>query len=132
MSMNSLVADTLSRIRNAQMVGKQVVSVRLSKMVLSILEVLKDEGYILGYSRSESKDEPYMVRVMLKYHNSLPVIKSLKMLSKPGCRVYSKIDSMRAAFNGLGVVVVSTSKGVMSDIKARELGLGGELICEVY
>jgi small subunit ribosomal protein S8 len=130
--MNSIVADTLTRIRNAQLVGKKVVTVRLSKMVVSMLKVLQEEGYILGFEAGEGDTDHYSIKVALKYHNDISVIRSIKMLSKPGCRTYAKVPAMPSAFNGLGIVVVSTSKGMMSDIKARELGVGGELICEVY
>ncbi len=130
--MNSIIADTLTRIRNGQMASKKIVSVKFSKKIVYILGVLRDEGYIDGFDDAPSAESPYEIRVALKYYKNKAVIKKIKMISKPGCKVYSGCADMPYSFNGLGVVIVSTSKGVMSDSSARELGLGGELICEVY
>lgn len=132
MSMNSLVADTLARINNAQRAKHDFTIVKSSRYVKAILAVLKVEGYIEDFEEFNQKEGINLIKIDLKYYRSEPAIRSLKMISKPGCRVFKPVDELPRAFNGLGTIIVSTSKGVMADHKAIEERVGGELICEVY
>ncbi|MDF3047850.1 MAG: rpsH [Candidatus Midichloriaceae bacterium] len=132
MSMNSLVADSIARIKNAQSARHDFVIVKASKMVKSFISVLKSEGYIDGFEEFEQKPGIAFIKIDLKYYKNEPAIKSMKMLSKPGCRVYKSVMDLPRASNGLGTIIVSTSKGVMSDHQAIEERAGGELICEVF
>jgi len=125
------IADMLTRIRNANRVGRRLVQVPKSKICTGIAQVLKDEGYIEEYDVIEDQRQG-QIRIRLKYAmNGDKVIHSLDRQSKPGCRVYRKVDDLPKVLNGMGIAVVSTSKGVMSDRKAREANVGGELLCTV-
>ena len=130
MSMTDPIADMLTRIRNAQMVGKTVVGVPSSKVKVSIAQVLKDEGYIDGFTVRE-KDGKSELEIGLKYYAGHPVIERIERISSPGLRVYKGRDDLPRVMNGLGVAIVSTSKGVMTDRKARATGVGGEVLCIV-
>lgn len=129
MSMSDPVGDMLTRIRNALAVGHPTTSCRASRLNSSILQVLADEGYIRGHERSE---DGRTIKVMLKYYAGKPVIDSIKRVSRPGLRRYSGFDSVKPVLNGMGIAVVSTSKGVMTDTDARKNRVGGEVICQVY
>ena len=130
MSMTDPLADMFCRIMNGQTAGKNEVSLPSSNVKVSVCRVLKDEGYIDDYSvaSSESKAE---LTVKLKYYKGTPVIDYLKRVSKPGCRVYKSKDELPTVLAGLGVAIVSTPKGVMTDRQAREQGQGGEVLCLV-
>jgi small subunit ribosomal protein S8 len=131
MSMQDPVADMLTRIRNAQMAGKTTVDMPASKLKLAVCEVLKDEGYVDDVVRIENGAKADL-RVSLKYHNGQPVIAEIDRVSRPGLRRYSDKDSIPNVRAGLGVSIVSTSKGVMTDRAARAAGIGGELLCTVF
>ena len=130
MSMTDPIADMLTRIRNAQMVGKTAVGVPSSKLKISIAQVLKDEGYIDGFAVHEKEGKPEL-EIGLKYHAGQPVIEKIERVSTPGLRIYKGRDELPRIMNGLGVAIVSTSKGVMTDRKARATGIGGEVLCIV-
>jgi small subunit ribosomal protein S8 len=132
MSMNDIVSDVLTRIRNGQMASHDEVKAPHSKMVISVLDVLKSEGYITDYDSFEIKPGIKGLNIKLKYSKGKPVITKIKRISKPGRRVYSDSKSLPKPFNGLGVAIISTPKGVMCDESARKGNLGGEIICEVY
>ena len=132
MSMTDPLADMLTRIRNAGMVKFERVEMPLSKLKAGVAEILKKEGYISGYQVIEDKVQG-VLRVDLKYDkNNSGVITGLKRISKPGCRVYVKYDEIAKVMSGLGVAIVSTSKGIITDREARNQKLGGELLCEVW
>src|SRR3984885_11650926 len=125
------IADMLTRIRNANRVGRRLVLIPKSKICTGIAQVLKDEGYIEEYDLIDDEMQG-QIRVKLKYSMSgEKVIHEIDRQSKPGCRVYRKVDDLPKVLNGMGIVVISTSKGVMSDRKAREQNVGGELLCIV-
>lgn len=125
------IADMLTRIRNANRVGRQKVLIPKSKICVGIAQVLKDEGYISDYDVIDDERQG-QIRVTLKYSMSGDkVIHTIDRKSKPGCRVYRGVGDLPKVLNGMGIVVISTSKGVMSDRKAREANVGGELICTV-
>ena len=125
------IGDMITRIRNAQLRALNSVAIPNSKFWAKILDVLKQEGYIANYKiSSDNKKESLLVD--LKYSNGLPVIKEIKRVSKPGRRIYAKADSMAKIHNGLGLVIVSTSMGIMSDNDARTKNIGGEIICRVF
>jgi small subunit ribosomal protein S8 len=128
--MTDPIADMLTRIRNGQRAGKVSVSMPSSKLKSSIAQVLKDEGYIAEYS-IEDADGKTVMNVDLKYYDGQPVIESLKRVSRPGLRIYKANDELPEVQNGLGVAIVSTSRGVMSDRAARAAGEGGEVLCYV-
>ncbi|MGB7543673.1 MAG: 30S ribosomal protein S8 [Burkholderiales bacterium] len=130
MSMTDPIADMLTRVRNAQAVGKTVVSMPSSKLKSSIAQVLKDEGYIEGFAVRDKDGKPEL-EVSLKYYAGQPVIEKIERISTPGLRVYKGRDDLPKVMNGLGVAIVSTSKGVMTDRKARASGIGGEVLCIV-
>ena len=131
MSLSDPIADMLTRIRNASRVGRQEVSVKASKVCQGIAQVLKDEGYIVDFDRIEDGKQG-LIRVALKYTPvGDPVITTIKRVSKPGCRVYNGKEDLPRVLGGLGVAIVSTSQGVMSDRKCRQDNVGGELICTV-
>ena len=130
MSMTDPIADMLTRIRNAQMVGKTAVGVPSSKVKVSIAQVLKDEGYIEGFAVVGEGVKP-MLEIALKYYAGRPVIEKIERVSTPGLRIYKGRDELPRIMNGLGVAIVSTSKGVMTDRKARATGVGGEVLCIV-
>lgn len=130
MSMSDPIADLLTRIRNAQMVSKETVTVPSSKVKLAILQVLKDEGYIEGFDVRKDGNKTD-VEIALKYYAGRPVIESIERVSRPGLRVYKGCHSIPQVMNGLGVAIVTTPKGVMTDRKARATGVGGEVLCYV-
>lgn len=130
MSMTDPIADMLTRIRNGQAAGKRDVRMPSSKAKAAIAAVLQDEGYVTGYSTSDVDGKP-MLTVVLKYHQGRPVIETLERVSRPGLRVYRGKDEVPTVRGGLGVAIVSTSKGVMSDRAARSAGHGGEVLCIV-
>jgi small subunit ribosomal protein S8 len=128
--MHDPIADMLTRIRNAQMRNKVSVSMPASKVKKSIAVVLKDEGYIENFSTNENNGKP-LLNIELKYYAGQPVIEKIQRVSKPGLRIYKASDNLPKVMNGLGVAIVTTSKGVMTDIKARAAGIGGEVLCYV-
>jgi small subunit ribosomal protein S8 len=130
MSMSDPIADMLTRIRNAQAAEKVQVSMPSAKQKVAVAAVLKDEGYITDFSVGESDGKPTLT-VELKYYNGEPVIAHVKRVSRPGLRVYKGKDELPQVQNGLGVAIISTSKGVMSDRQARAAGEGGEVICTI-
>ena len=130
MSMSDPIADMLTRIRNAQMVGKTTVMMPSSKIKTSIAQVLQDEGYIDGFSRRESGGKAEL-EISLKYYAGAPVIEKIERISRPGLRIYKACGDLPKVMNGLGVAIVSTSRGVMTDRKARATGVGGEVLCIV-
>ena len=130
MSMSDPIADMLTRIRNAQSVDKAVVSMPSSKIKVAIAQVLKDEGYIDGFS-VRTEDGKSQLEIALKYYAGRPVIERIERVSRPGLRVYRGREAIPAVMNGLGVAIVTTPKGVMTDRKARQTGVGGEVLCYV-
>lgn len=130
MSMQDPIADMLTRIRNAQAVTNKEVSMPASNIKVAIADVLKKEGYILDY-KIETNDRKSRLIVSLKYYQGEPVIKKLQRVSKPGLRIYRDKNSLPQVMNGLGIAIISTSSGVMSDRNARKLGCGGEVLCYV-
>ena len=130
--MTDPLGDMLTRIRNAQMRRKNKVSTPASKLRSRVLDVLQSEGYIRGYAEVEYGNGKREIEVELKYHEGEPVIKTIKRISKPGRRVYSGVTDLPTVMNGLGVAILSTPKGVMSDSKAREENVGGEILCSVF
>lgn len=132
MAMTDLLADVLTRIRNAQAAGHDYVIVPCSKLVKSVLKVLHDEGYISGWKEFEESKGIDFVKVDLKYHQGRPVIHVIERVSKPGRRTYKKISELKKFYGGLGVSIISTPKGVMSDDEARKHHLGGEVLCNIY
>ena len=130
MSMSDPIADMLTRIRNAQSIEKASVTMPSSKLKVAIAQVLKDEGYIDGFAvRADTgKDE---LEIALKYYAGRPVIERIERVSRPGLRIYKGRDAMPRVMNGLGVAIVTTPKGVMTDRKARQTGVGGEVLCYV-
>lgn len=130
MSMQDPIADMLTRIRNGQSAGKKVVSMPSSKVKLSIANVLKDEGYISDISKQEN-DGKAELSIELKYHQGRPVIDMIKRVSKPSLRIYKKSNELPRVLDGLGIAIVSTSHGVMTDRAARKTGHGGEVLCIV-
>lgn len=130
MSMSDPIADMLTRIRNGQMTEKVSVRMPASKVKKAIAQVLRDEGYIDGYVMHDNDGLPEM-EVALKYYAGRPVIEKIERISKPGLRIYKGRDDLPRVMNGLGVAIVSTSQGVMTDRKARSLGVGGEVLCVV-
>jgi small subunit ribosomal protein S8 len=132
MSMNDPLGDMLTRIRNAQMRRKGKVKTPGSRLRQHVLEVLKDEGYIRGYSSTDFGNGRTEFEIELKYFDGEPVIRQIERVSKPGRRVYSAVTNMPRVANGLGITIVSTPKGVMADHVAREQNVGGEVLCRVF
>jgi len=132
MSINDPIGDLITRIRNAQMRRHSNMTVPASKLRGWVLDVLQTEGYIRGYSRMEKDGEKPTFDVELKYFDGAPVITKIKRVSKPGRRVYSSVNNLPSVRNGLGIAIVSTPKGVMSDAAARDANVGGEVLCQVY
>ena len=130
MSMSDPIADMLTRIRNAQMVDKPTVSMPSSKLKVAIAQVLKDEGYVDGFAVSAADGKPQL-QIALKYYSGKPVIEHIERVSRPGLRVYKGRHDIPNVKNGLGVAIVTTPKGVMTDRKARQVGIGGEVLCYV-
>ena len=132
MSFTDPIADMITRIRNAQLRTLDSVSIPSSKFRARILDVLKKEGYISDYKLlSDAKNKGSLI-INLKYNNGLPVIKEIRRISKPGRRIYTKADSIPKIQSGLGIAIVSTSMGIMSDNDARSKNIGGEIICKVF
>lgn len=131
MSMQDPISDMLTRIRNAQMVEKASVSMPASNVKQAIAKVLQDEGYIVDFKVEQEGVHPSLT-IELKYYNGEPVIEKLERVSRPGLRIYKPSDELPTVNNGLGIAVISTSKGVMTDQHARKLGVGGEVLCYVY
>ena len=132
MAINDPLGDMLTRIRNAQMRKKGKVTTPGSRIRANVLDVLKDEGYIRGYSTTELGNGRTEFDIELKYFDGQPVIREIERVSKPGRRVYAAVDGMPRVGNGLGITIVSTSKGVMPDHAAREANVGGEVLCKVF
>ena len=131
--MTDPIADMLTRIRNAQNVEQTSVLIPLSKVKLAVGQILEREGYVRQCKELNKKGEDKLIKIQLKYdENSQPVIRSIKRISKPGRRVYCQKGDLPRVLQGMGIVVVSTSKGLMTDQEARRAGLGGEILCEVY
>lgn len=132
MSVNDPLGDMLTRIRNAQMRRKNKVTTPGSRLRAHVLDVLKDEGYIRGYSSTEFGNGRTEFEIELKYFEGEPVIREIQRVSKPGRRVYSAVDAMPRVANGLGITIISTPRGVMADHSAREQNVGGEVLCRVF
>ena len=132
MNFTDPIGDMITRIRNAQMRTLNNVIIPSSKFRAKILEVLKKEGYIVGFKTDNDKKNIKSLLVDLKYYEGQPVIKEIKRISKPGRRIYAKADSISRIQNGLGLAIVSTSMGIMSDTDARTKKIGGEIICRVF
>ncbi len=130
--MNDPIGDMLTRIRNSSLRGKSTVLTPASKLRAWVLDVLQDEGYIRSYEKVTGDDGHPALEISLKYFDGAPVIRELKRVSTPGRRVYMGVDDLPTVRNGLGVSIVSTSKGVMSDAKARAANVGGEVLCTVF
>jgi small subunit ribosomal protein S8 len=130
MSMSDPIADMLTRIRNAQSTNKASVTMPASKLKGAIAGVLKDEGYIEDFAVRDNEGKP-VLDISLKYYAGRPVIEKIERVSRPGLRIYRSNDKIPQVMNGLGVAIVSTSKGVMTDRKARAAGIGGEVLCVV-
>lgn len=132
MSMNDPIGDLLSRIRNAQLRKKNKVTTPGSRLRANLLDVLKTEGYIRGYTTVEHKDGRSEFEIELKYFDGAPVIREIERVSKPGRRVYVSVKTLPRVNNGLGISILSTPKGVMADHDAREANVGGEILCTVF
>ena len=132
MSMSDPLGDMLTRIRNGQSARKLAVSSPSSKFRVNVLEVLKREGYIRDYSSKEIKTGISELKIELKYHEGLPVISEIKRVSRPGRRVYSGINDLKKSYSGLGISILSTPRGVLSDNEARTANVGGEVLCQVF
>jgi len=130
--MNDPIGDMLTRIRNASLRGKSTVETPASKGRARVLDVLAEEGYIRGYENTTGKDGHPAIQISLKYYDGAPVIREVKRVSKPGRRVYLGVKDIPLVRQGLGVSIVSTPKGVMSDANARAANVGGEVICTVF
>ena len=132
MAMSDPLGDMLTRIRNGQRIGKSVVNAPASKLRSNVLEVLKREGYIRGFSLAEQRMGVSELQIELKYNDGMPVIQEISRVSRPGRRVYSKIKELPRYYNGLGITILSTPRGVMSDQEARAANVGGEILCRVF
>ena len=132
MAFNDSLSDMLARIKNAHQARKSFTSCFKSKLNMNVLAVLKNEGYIRDYKDLEIRKGISSIQIDLKYYNGTPVIKKIKRISKPGIRVYSKLAELPKPYGGLGISILSTPKGVMSDQKARDNNVGGEILCEVF
>lgn len=132
MNINDPIGDMLTRIRNGQRVGKKSVESPSSSMRKSVLEVLQKEGYIRNYRSEEIRKGIEKIIIELKYNEGQPVIESVERVSKPGRRTYGPVKKLTTYRSGLGISILSTSKGIMSDIDARAQGVGGEIICQVF
>lgn len=132
MSMSDPLGDMLTRIRNAQRARQTMCVAPASKLRANVLDVLRREGFIRGYAREELKPGIAQLRIELKYNEGEPVIKEITRVSRPGRRVYSKIRELPRVYSGLGVSILSTPQGVMSDVEARAANVGGEVLCRVF
>ena len=131
MTMTDPISDLLTRIRNGQMVKKPKIACPSSNLKVAILKVLQDEGYIRGFDISEN-EKGKQLEISLKYFDGKPVIKEISRVSKPGMRVYSSVKTMPSFKNNMGITILSTSKGVMTNFAAQSANLGGEILCRVY
>jgi small subunit ribosomal protein S8 len=132
MSMSDPLGDMLTRIRNAQHARLTSCTAPASNLRANVLDVLKREGFIRGFTREEVRPGIAQLRIELKYNEGQPVIKEISRVSRPGRRVYSKIKELPRVYNGLGVSILSTPRGVMSDVEARAANVGGEVLCRVF
>lgn len=132
MSMSDPLADMLTRIRNGQMASKPVILAPASKLRENVLEVLRREGYIRGFEAQDLGGGKRELSIQLKYQNGEPVIREIKRVSKPGRRVYAGVKELPRVYNGLGIAILSTPRGVISDAEAREQHVGGEVLCTVF
>lgn len=132
MTMNDPLSDMLTRIRNGQQARLDTISSPASRLLASVLDVLQKEGYIRGYTRHEEQRGISAIDIELKYHEGEPVIREIRRISKPGRRVYSGIGDLTKVYGGLGISILSTPKGVMSDHEARIAHVGGEVLCKVF
>ncbi len=132
MSMTDPLGDMLTRIRNGQQARKNSIKCPASRLRRNVLEVLKREGFIRGYEQAEVRPGISEIRIELKYHEGDPVIRHLSRVSTPGRRVYSGVRDLTRVYNGLGIAILSTPRGVLSDAEAREQNVGGEVLCEVF
>jgi small subunit ribosomal protein S8 len=132
MSMTDPLGDMLTRIRNGQRAYKTVIQSPASKIRANVLEVLQREGYIRGYQREQVRQGVAELKIELKYVDGEPVIREITRVSKPGRRIYSKIADLPRVYNGLGIAILSTPRGVMSDNEARAANVGGEVLCRVF
>ena len=131
MSLSDPIGDMIARIKNAQMRNYKKVELPSSNFKVKIAEILKSEGYIIDYKINSESNKPVLL-INLKYHSGNPVISTIERISKPGRRIFSTAESLPKINNGLGIAIVSTSKGVMTDIDARKQKVGGEIICKVF
>lgn len=132
MTMSDPLGDMLTRIRNAQGARKTIVVSPASKLRANVLDVLQREGFIRGFSEAELRPGISEITIELKYYEGSPVIKKIKRVSRPGRRVYRKIKDLPRVYNGLGIAILSTPRGVMSDNEARAANVGGEVLCQVF
>jgi len=132
MALNDLLSDMLARIKNAHKANKSSASCFSSKLNSNVLSVLKEEGYIRDFQNVKVREGVNNIKIDLKYYNGIPVIKKIRRISKPGIRVYSKIKELNKPYGGLGISIISTPKGVMSDQQAKVNNVGGEILCEVF
>jgi len=132
MSMSDPLGDLLTRIRNGQRAGKSVITTPASKLRENLLKVLEREGYIRSFERYEVRTGIDELKVELKYNEGEPVINEITRVSKPGRRVYAKIKDLPKVYNGLGISILSTPRGVMSDQEARQANVGGEVLCQIF
>jgi len=132
MAMSDPLGDMLTRIRNGQMANKSAIKAPASKLRSNVLEVLRREGYIRGYETVDLGGGKTELSIELKYHNGEPVIRELRRVSKPGRRIYKGVAELPRVYNGLGIAIVSTPRGVLSDAEARDARVGGEVLCTVF
>jgi small subunit ribosomal protein S8 len=132
MSMSDPLGDMLTRIRNGQMAAKSAIKAPASKLRANVLEVLRREGYIRGFETVDLGGGKSELSIELKYHNGEPVIRELRRVSKPGRRIYKGVADLPSVYNGLGIAIVSTPRGVLSDAEARQARVGGEVLCTVF
>lgn len=132
MTLTDPIGDMFSRIRNGQMRSLNSINIPSSNFRRNILAILKNEGYIKDFFIEKTINNKIVLKISLKYYEGNPVIKEIRRISKPGRRVYSRANSIPKVMNGLGLAIVSTSKGVMSDVEARKNNLGGEIICRIF
>jgi|TARA_B100000524_G_scaffold41665_1_gene20001 Ribosomal protein S8 len=131
MSLSDPIGDMIARIKNAQLRNHKVVELPSSNFKISISEILKSEGYIIDYKINNETKKPTLL-INLKYHSGNPVISTIERISKPGRRIFSSAESLPKINNGLGIAIISTPKGVMTDLDARKQKVGGEIICKVF
>jgi small subunit ribosomal protein S8 len=132
MTLNDPIGDMFTRIRNGQMRSIKTINLPASNFIQNILDILKNEGFIVNYYIEKMENNKKNLKVELKYYEGMPVIKEIRRVSKPGRRVYSRATSIPKVMNGLGLAILSTPRGVMSDNEARKNNIGGEIICRVF